>query len=175
MSLPSLEDQGIQQLYPTPVAAPDSQTQLQTQAPALPPNHREYLLTISKYLLLNFLEFVGILSQAPNQFPEKLQDIRNLFINAHHLLNLYRPHQARESLILMMEEQLDRSREEIAEMDRVKGRTESFLAMLEAEGARASADAAAAEKEAAREGGSAIADGQVRHARAVWELLNAVE
>jgi mediator of RNA polymerase II transcription subunit 7 len=102
--------------------------------PSPPSNHAYYLLKISKSLLLNFLEFVGILSVCPEQFASKLDDLRNLFINAHHLLNLYRPHQARESLIMMMEDQLERTREEIKEMDRVKEKSEAFLARLEAEG-----------------------------------------
>lgn len=84
--------------------------------------------------MLNFLEFVGILAICPEQFEAKLEDIRNLFINAHHLLNLYRPHQARESLILMMERQLQKSREEIQQMDEMKDRAEEFLAKLKSEG-----------------------------------------
>lgn len=99
-----------------------------------PSNHAYYLTKIAKSLLLNFLEFVGVLSICPEQFESKIEDLRNLFINAHHLLNLYRPHQARESLILMMEEQLQKSREEIQEMDNMKGRVEEFLTNLKAEG-----------------------------------------
>jgi mediator of RNA polymerase II transcription subunit 7 len=38
--------------------------------------------------------------------------MQTIFVNMEHLLNEYRPHQARETLILMMEEQLERSRAE---------------------------------------------------------------
>ncbi|KAL4937180.1 mediator of RNA polymerase II transcription subunit 7 [Aspergillus oleicola] len=131
-ALPSLEEQGITQLYPSdPKPSANSESASQ---PAQPLNHAYYLFKISKSLLLNFLEFVGILSVAPDQFEPKVEDIRNLFINAHHLLNLYRPHQARESLIMMMEEQLSRTKEEIQLMDKLKEELTTVLGQLAAEG-----------------------------------------
>ncbi|KAL3455411.1 mediator of RNA polymerase II transcription subunit 7 [Aspergillus heterothallicus] len=131
-ALPSLEEQGINQLYPSsPKPGPNGEP----AQPAQPLNHAYYLLKISKSLLLNFLELVGIMSITPDQFEPKIEDIRNLFINAHHLLNLYRPHQARESLIMMMEEQLTRTREEIKEMDKLKEELTAVLDQLAAEGA----------------------------------------
>ena len=60
--------------------------------------------------------------------------MRNLFINAHHLLNLYRPHQARESLILLMEEQLNQTKAEIQQMDKTKAEIEAFLEQLQSQG-----------------------------------------
>ncbi|PLB47710.1 mediator of RNA polymerase II transcription subunit 7 [Aspergillus steynii IBT 23096] len=137
-TLPPLKDQGIEQLYPEPSSADDRQG-----SQPRPLNHAHYLLRISKSLLLNFLEFVGILSVDPEQFQPKVEDLRNLFINAHHLLNLYRPHQARESLILMMEEQLSRSREEIQQMDKLKAEITDALDQLEKEGANVGATEAA--------------------------------
>ncbi|PGH15032.1 hypothetical protein AJ79_02714 [Helicocarpus griseus UAMH5409] len=166
INLPSLQDQGIDQLYPSPPSGDEN---------ALPPNHRFYLLKISKSLLLNFLEFVGILSVFPERFEAKVQDIRNLFINAHHLLNLYRPHQARESLIMMMEEQLERTREEIREMDRVKEKVQGFLEQLEAEGSAA--------RQANEGSGTTIKKrettsgegGVIEEARAMWNLLDEID
>ena len=121
---------------------------------------------------MNFLEFVGILSVAPEQYQAKVDDLRNLFINAHHLLNLYRPHQARESLILMMEEQLDRSREEIRQMDKVKAEVEAVLEQirvegLDAESARDQARRLVAQKPADVNGFSAEEETQM-----IWELLD---
>ncbi|KAJ5907355.1 hypothetical protein N7495_000037 [Penicillium taxi] len=133
-TLPSLQEQGIEQLYPEPT----SETDRDPSQPSQPLNHAYYLLKISKSLLLNFLEFVGILSVAPEQFQAKVDDLRNLFINAHHLLNLYRPHQARESLIMMMEEQLERGKEEIKQMDKVKADIEGYLEQLKIEGSQMS-------------------------------------
>ncbi|KAJ5123832.1 uncharacterized protein N7515_007657 [Penicillium bovifimosum] len=161
-TLPSLQEQGIEQLYPEP----STDAEQDSSQPSPPLNHAYYLLKISKSLLLNFLEFVGILSVAPEQFEAKVEDLRNLFINAHHLLNLYRPHQARESLIMMMEEQLKHSQEEINQMDKVKAEVEGVLEQLQAEGLSAArsnndSDQAKALKEKAD-----------AHSRLIWELLD---
>ncbi|OJJ86245.1 mediator complex subunit MED7 [Aspergillus glaucus CBS 516.65] len=166
-ALPSLKEQGIEQLYPsspspTEEAAPDSPSK-----PSQPFNHAYYLLKISKSLLLNFLEFVGVLSVAPEQFESKVEDLRNLFINAHHLLNLYRPHQARESLIMMMEEQLDRTREEIREMDKVKADIEGTLEQLKAEGI--DADAALDSKNGGKPSNSKQS---TKESQLVWSLMD---
>ena len=130
-------------------------------------NHAYYLLKISKSLLLNFLEFVGILSVSPEQFESKVEDLRNLFINAHHLLNLYRPHQARESLIMMMEEQLDQTKEEIRDMDRVKGDIEGALEQLRAEGI----DADAALQSMENDKGTASTEQSTKENSLVWDLM----
>jgi len=117
--LPSLEEQGIEQLYPTPTILEGKHSD------------RAFILKrIAKSLLLNFLELVGILSVNPEQYEDKIKDLRTLFINFHHLLNEYRPHQARESLILMMQDQLDRSRAETEGILRMKERVESLLDVL---------------------------------------------
>lgn len=42
-------------------------------------------------------------------------------------MNEYRPHQARESLILMMQDQLDRSREEVKGIEMMKLKVEGIL------------------------------------------------
>ena len=58
-------------------------------------------------------------------------DLRTLFINFHHLLNEYRPHQARESLILMMKDQLERSRKETEGILKMKEEVEGVLEGLQ--------------------------------------------
>lgn len=108
-----------------------------------------------------------------------MEDIRNLFINAHHLLNLYRPHQARESLIAMMEEQLQDAKDEIQEMDKVKERAEAFLRELEAEGREAVAGRSTTEAvaETANNGEDQSDEQETSEgeARKMWGLLNAFE
>ncbi|CAI7574246.1 unnamed protein product [Penicillium palitans] len=163
-TLPSLQEQGIEQLYPEPPAAGTEQN----SQPSPPLNHAYYLLKISKSLLLNFLEFTGILSVSPEQFESKVEDLRNLFINAHHLLNLYRPHQARESLIMMMEEQLNHSREEMRQMDKVKAEVESVLEQLQAEGSRVSATGSEDDTDQAK----ALKEKADEHSRLIWDLLD---
>ncbi|KAK9416988.1 putative Mediator of RNA polymerase II transcription subunit 7 [Seiridium unicorne] len=85
------------------------------------------LKRLAKSLLLNFLELTGILSTNPSAAEEKITDIRDLFLNFHHLINEYRPHQARESLISMMQAQLDRTRAETNAIRDVKEKVERML------------------------------------------------
>ncbi|KNG90550.1 mediator of RNA polymerase II transcription subunit 7 [Aspergillus nomiae NRRL 13137] len=168
-ALPSLQDQGITQLYPSPPTGDADREQ--SSEPTRPLNHAYYLLKISKSLLLNFLEFVGILSVAPEQFESKVEDLRNLFINAHHLLNLYRPHQARESLILMMEEQLSRTREEIQQMDKLKEEITGALDQLKKDGI--DVDAASVESPDNDTKKPSVSEERVTgDSRLVWDLLD---
>ncbi|KAE8146840.1 mediator of RNA polymerase II transcription subunit 7 [Aspergillus avenaceus] len=169
-ALPSLKDQGITQLYPSsPTAEADQE---QPSQPARPLHHAYYLLKISKSLLLNFLELMGILSKSPEQFEPKVEDLRNLFINAHHLLNLYRPHQARESLILMMEEQLSHTREEIQQMDKLKDEITGVLDQLKKDGI--DVDQATEASNSETKGLSSSGEKTRADARLLWELLNEV-
>jgi len=114
--LPSLEEQGIQQLY-TPSDTPTGK-------------HADRALVLkrlAKSLLLNFLDLVGILSINPALSESKIADLRTLFINFHHLLNEYRPHQARESLILLMQDQLEKSRAETQGIREMKEKVDGLL------------------------------------------------
>ncbi|KAK8078787.1 mediator of rna polymerase ii transcription subunit 7 protein [Apiospora phragmitis] len=85
------------------------------------------LKRIAKSLLLNFLELVGILGQNAMDAADKVKDIRDLLYNFHHLINEYRPHQARESLIATMQAQLDRLRAETAAIRDSKEKVERML------------------------------------------------
>lgn len=158
-----MKEQGIEQLYPEPAT---DITQDPSSSPQ-PLNHAYYLLKISKSLLLNFLELVGILSVSPEQFEPKVEDMRNMFINAHHLLNLYRPHQARESLIMMMEEQLSRTKDEIEQMDKVKAEIEGVLENLQAEGVRTGS----VEQSGTISPSEAASSQKIEDSRTVWDLL----
>ncbi|PMD65740.1 MED7-domain-containing protein [Hyaloscypha bicolor E] len=150
--LPSLEEQGIEQLY-TPPLTPTSNNGGKHTDRAL------ILKRIAKSLLLNFLELVGIMSVNPEQYQEKIQDLRTLFINFHHLLNEYRPHQARESLIQMMQTQLERSRAETQGIREMKMKVEGILEGL--------SHAKLAEEKENEESGNEV----VEDRRDVWEAL----
>ncbi|KAI9650825.1 Mediator of RNA polymerase II transcription subunit 7 [Ciborinia camelliae] len=115
---PTLEGSGVEQLY-TP---PDTPTGTGKHG-----DRALILKRIAKSLLLNFLELTGIMSIHPEQCGEKISDLYTLFINFHHLLNEYRPHQARESLILMMQEQLEKSRAETEGIMKMKEKVEEIL------------------------------------------------
>ncbi|KAI4717838.1 mediator of RNA polymerase II transcription subunit 7 [Aureobasidium sp. EXF-10727] len=108
----SLAQAGIQELYPADVVHLDPTPHLQT---------------LTRAVLLNFLELVGTLSVNPTQGPEKVEHLQTLFYNLHDLINRYRPHQARESLIMTMEDQLDKIRAQIKNVNSAKDRMQQVL------------------------------------------------
>jgi len=89
-------------------------------------DHKRELKKLNHSILVNFLDLIDILIKAPDspKRTEKLEDLNLLFIHMHHLINEYRPHQARETLRVMMERQ-KKQRIEIAQkfqkhLDKVK-------------------------------------------------------
>ncbi|KAI4489841.1 mediator of RNA polymerase II transcription subunit 7 [Polistes fuscatus] len=82
-----LEAQGIKRLYPQHF------------------DRRRELKKLNHSLLVNFLDLIDLLVQSPDspRRAEKVEDLSLLFIHIHHLLNEFRPHQARETLRVMME------------------------------------------------------------------------
>ncbi|KAH6609960.1 med7-member of rna polymerase ii transcriptional regulation mediator complex [Trichoderma cornu-damae] len=103
--LPTLEEQGIENL---PATGSSNGKDAKHYDRAFE------LKRLAKSLLLNFLELAGIMSRNPADAEAKIKDLRTIFINIHHILNEYRPHQARESAIEMMQDHLDRTRTETA-------------------------------------------------------------
>lgn len=93
-----LETQGFRRLYPQNY------------------DHKRELKKLNHSILINFLDLLDILIRAPDspKRTEKLDDLNLLFIHMHHLINEFRPHQARETLRMMMEYQ-KRQRLEIAD------------------------------------------------------------
>ncbi|GBF63539.1 mediator of RNA polymerase II transcription subunit 7 [Trichophyton mentagrophytes] len=164
---PSLGDQGITQLYPSSSATS---------------GHAYHLTKITKSLLLNFLELTGILSIAPEHAEEKLQMIRTLFINAYHLLNLYRPHQARESLSELIERRIEMAREDVKQMEEIEGRVAGWLDMM-SKGDKveeANDDKMQVEKEGEadqKKNPKRVSenDREIEDARIMWRLLDEIE
>ncbi|XP_062908698.1 mediator of RNA polymerase II transcription subunit 7 [Mobula hypostoma] len=113
-----LEGQGIERLHPPQF------------------DHKKELKKLNMSILVNFLDLLDILIQSPGSIKreEKLEDLKLLFVHMHHLINEYRPHQARETLRVMMEVQ-KRQRLETAErfqkhLDRALEVIQSSLASL---------------------------------------------
>ncbi|KAF9880539.1 RNA polymerase ii mediator complex protein [Colletotrichum karsti] len=102
--LPSLEEGEIKRLVPAHSEEKDGKHL----------DRAFELKKMAKSLLLNFLELVSVMAVMPDDAAAKIDDLRTLFINFHHVLNEYRPHQARESAIAMMQSKLDRTRAETA-------------------------------------------------------------
>nr|CAG4645845.1 EOG090X0EJA [Lynceus sp. MCZ IZ 141354] len=93
-----LESQGIRRLYPNNY------------------DHKRELKKLNHSILTSFLDLVDILIRCPEspRRGEKIEDLTLLFIHMHHLVNEFRPHQARETLRVMLELQ-KRQRLETAE------------------------------------------------------------
>merc|ERR1712013_360240 len=83
----SLESQGIKRLY----SAKDI-------------DRKKELRKLNHSILVNFLDLIDILIKCPEspRREEKVDDINLLFIHMHHLINEFRPHQARETLRVML-------------------------------------------------------------------------
>ncbi|KAI4226951.1 MAG: hypothetical protein L6R36_002765 [Xanthoria steineri] len=95
----------------THTAAPPASTNNPAPLQKEPPNpHR--LVNTTRQLLLAFLSLTHCLAVDPDTWAPKWDEMRALLSEAHGIVNEYRPHQARETLIQMMEEQVERCRAE---------------------------------------------------------------
>ncbi|CAA6663683.1 unnamed protein product [Spirodela intermedia] len=92
--LPTLEDQGVRQLYP--------------KGPNI--DYKKELKALNRDLQLHLLELADVLVERPSQYARRVEDISLIFKNLHHLLNSLRPHQARATLIHILELQIQRRR-----------------------------------------------------------------
>ncbi|KAF2212298.1 hypothetical protein CERZMDRAFT_84666 [Cercospora zeae-maydis SCOH1-5] len=110
---PSLEDAGIEQLYP--------------DDPSVKTNPRPHLIALARSLLTTFLGLLGILGQNPTLYEERITDLQAIVFNMHSLINQYRPHQARESLIMLMEDRVEKMRAEIRGIEEGKERVAKLL------------------------------------------------
>jgi mediator of RNA polymerase II transcription subunit 7 len=126
----NLRDIGITRLYPSPPSTP---SQADGIGASFSVHHAFYLKRIMRSILLNFLDLVGVMSEDPQQGDAKISDLETLFLNAHQLVNEYRPHQARETLILQMEEQIERKRKEIEGVKTMKMKIDEMFHQLKKE------------------------------------------
>ena len=145
MTLADLEQP---QLYPSPTSPI---LEPLTQQETLPHPQRALILKkLAKSLLLSFLELMGLLAQNPTANVDKISELRLLFINFYYLCNEYRPHQAREELKALMEEQVKKVREEREGVERMRDEVREVLKRLsekEVSGLEEDGKAAAAEEE----------------------------
>ncbi|KAK0286830.1 Mediator of RNA polymerase II transcription subunit 7 [Friedmanniomyces endolithicus] len=123
---PTLTDlPGIARLYPS--------------HPSVLLNPQAHLISLARTQLTSFLTLIGNLSQNPAEgWEEETKEIEEVTLNMLDLVNRYRPHQARETLILAMEERVRRMRAETEDIGRLKGRVREVMAGLQEECAKRS-------------------------------------
>ncbi|OAL52533.1 mediator of RNA polymerase II transcription subunit 7 [Pyrenochaeta sp. DS3sAY3a] len=117
-----------EQLYPTS----SSQAQLATGTLSTPPSsvdRQAYLFRFLRSILLSYMSLLGIVALNPVSpaKDDKTADILTLVTNMHALINEYRPHQARETLIAKMEEQVQRKRGEVEGVRKISERVREVL------------------------------------------------
>ncbi|KAB0385244.1 hypothetical protein FD755_000200 [Muntiacus reevesi] len=107
-----LESQGIERLHPMQF------------------DHKKELRKLNMSILINFLDLLDILIRSPGSIKreEKLEDLKLLFVHVHHLINEYRPHQARETLRVMMEVQ---KRQRLETAERFQKHLERVIEMIQ--------------------------------------------
>ncbi|CAI5719912.1 unnamed protein product [Peronospora destructor] len=69
-------------------------------------DYKAQMKKINHSLLANFVELIDVLIKKPSLFNEKLDDMELLFLNMHNLINAFRPHQARETVIQILKTQV---------------------------------------------------------------------
>lgn len=152
----TLANAGIEQLYP--------------DHPSVLSNPQPHLIALARSMLTTFLSLTGILAQNPEQQQEKAQDLQTIVFNLHDIINQYRPHQARESLILMMEERVEKMKGEIQKVDQAKKNVAKLLQELQNNGI-----VQALQEEKEEKGVSAVEDASVEkrkaRQRAAWAAL----
>jgi mediator of RNA polymerase II transcription subunit 7 len=121
-----------EQLYPT---ADEPSTE---QAPASASSNfdrQNYLFRFNRSIILTYIELLGIVALDPTSEHKdaKLKHILTMVTNMHALINEYRPHQARETLINIMQEQVERKKREIEGVKKMKERVRDVLEGFERE------------------------------------------
>eukprot|EP00262_Sarcandra_glabra_P012471 TRINITY_DN3223_c0_g1_i2.p1 TRINITY_DN3223_c0_g1~~TRINITY_DN3223_c0_g1_i2.p1 ORF type:complete len:174 (+),score=34.07 TRINITY_DN3223_c0_g1_i2:237-758(+) len=109
--LPSLEDQGVRQLYP--------------KGPNI--DFKKELKSLNRELQLHILELADVLVERPSQYARRVEDISLIFKNLHHLLNSLRPHQARATLIHILELQIQRRKQAVEDIKRRREEAQKLL------------------------------------------------
>ncbi|KAJ2000567.1 Mediator of RNA polymerase II transcription subunit 7 [Coemansia thaxteri] len=120
--MPTLAEQNIPQLY--------------SEGPI---DRITELKRLNHLILFEFLDLVDVLIKDPSQFGARTERIRDIFVNAHHLINEYRGHQAKETLKSMLQQQIESKRASAkATLDKCR-ELEAVVVQLRQEAAAAAA------------------------------------
>eukprot|EP01099_Mayorella_cantabrigiensis_P001096 TRINITY_DN1451_c0_g1_i1.p1 TRINITY_DN1451_c0_g1~~TRINITY_DN1451_c0_g1_i1.p1 ORF type:complete len:211 (+),score=48.52 TRINITY_DN1451_c0_g1_i1:73-705(+) len=74
-------------------------------------DHKRELKALNAKLVKNFLGLLQLLTENSDQTQQKITEIETIMLNMQHLLNSYRPHQTRETLVVELERQIKRRKQ----------------------------------------------------------------
>ncbi|KAF1965154.1 hypothetical protein BU23DRAFT_585182 [Bimuria novae-zelandiae CBS 107.79] len=133
-------------------------------------DRQNYLFRFLRSIILSYIELLGIVAQEPTAAArdQKLKDILTLALNMHALVNEYRPHQARETLIGETERQVERKRKEVEGVREMSVRVREVLEGFERGGGGIREEKAAVVREVGEE------ERRVQRQREMWGVLDEV-
>ena len=131
-------------------------------------DRQRYLFRFLRSIILSYIELLGVVAQDPTSEAkeEKLKDILTLALNMHALINEYRPHQARETLIREMERQVERKRGEVEGVKKMGERVKEVLDGFGSVVLEASEETESAEVEVSDE------ERRVERQREMWGVMD---
>nr|GMC86158.1 mediator of RNA polymerase II transcription subunit 7A-like [Ipomoea batatas] len=88
---------------------------------------KKELRSLNRELQLHILELADILVERPSQYARRVEEISLIFKNLHHLLNSLRPHQARATLIHILERQIQRRKQAVEDIKRRREEAQKLL------------------------------------------------
>ncbi|ONI29102.1 hypothetical protein PRUPE_1G181600 [Prunus persica] len=88
---------------------------------------KKELRSLNRELQLHILELADILVERPSQYARSVEDISLIFKNLHHLLNSLCPHQARATLIHILELQIQRRKQAVEDIKRRREEAQRLL------------------------------------------------
>ena len=156
-------------LSPVPQQIQDSVLLFNPTSPNTKADLKKLLHALTQSLLLNFLELTTILGTNPAHYREKLEDLERLFINVHHAINLYRPRQAREEVVRMLERQIDGAEDEIKRCEDMGRRVKEFLRGVQE--ATVVKGMTIGDINGEADGGKSTVDAQEERTRRMWQAI----
>jgi mediator of RNA polymerase II transcription subunit 7 len=173
-----IHDWTYEQLYPsasTEPATDHSSAQQPTANNSASLDRQNYLFRFLRSILLSYISLLGVVAANPTseQKEQKLKDIMTLVANMHALINEYRPHQARQTLIAKMEEQVRKKREEVESVRRIGEKVREVLAGFA--GVDSENKPSYGGEETAVGDGTRVGEEDIRRAQSgMWEAVNEV-
>ena len=172
-----LSDWNYTQLYPStapisPISAPEAASTSNTTEGNF--DRQRYLNRFNRSIIIEYLSLLGIVALNPTSEHKdrKLKHILTLVCNMHALINEYRPHQARETLISIMEEQV---RKKKSEVQGVRSMREKVERVLEGFGKAVNGEAEGEKEEQKSEEGVRAADSRRREAQTgIWDAMDEI-